>query len=63
MTAPFRDPDELSSEKAGSNYHDEDQEIQDDEAPGQGHRSARPATRPKADRRRPPPRKRHYEDD
>jgi hypothetical protein len=61
MTAPFRDPDELSSEKASSNYHDEDQEIQDDEVPG--HRIVRPASRPKADRRRPPPRKRHYEDD
>jgi hypothetical protein len=61
MTEPLRDPDELSHEKetAGTNYHDEEQEIQNDEEPNRA--AARPAPRRKTERR-PPPRKRHYED-
>jgi hypothetical protein len=61
MTNPLRDPDDRSHEKdmPGSNYHDEDQEIQNDEEPTRP--TNRPIPRRKAERRLPP-RKRHYED-
>jgi hypothetical protein len=61
MTDTFRDPDDRAHDRdtPGTNYHDEEQEIQNDEA------SRRPTGRPMRPRkieRRPPPRKRHYED-
>jgi hypothetical protein len=58
---PLRDPDELSHEKdiAATNYHDEEQEIENDEGPSRP--AARLVPRRKTERR-PPPRKRHYED-
>ena len=61
MTHPLRDPDDLvrENDKDNNNYHDEDLDIRNDEAPAQrGNRSVphRPAAR------RPPPRRRYYED-
>jgi hypothetical protein len=62
MTQPNLDPDEVSHQKEilDNNYHDEELEIQNDEEPG--HRSSLPLPSRKAVRR-PPPRKRYYQED
>jgi hypothetical protein len=59
MTQPNRDPDEVSHQKEleDSNYHDEEPEVANDEV-----RGPRKTLMPRNTPRRPPPRKRHYED-
>jgi len=61
MNDTYRDPDDRAHDRGapGTNYHDEDQEIQNDE------QSRRPPGKAAAHRkteRRPPPRKRYHED-
>jgi hypothetical protein len=61
MTDTYRDPDDRAHEKEArdTNYHDEDQEIQNDEAPSRPTARTLPRRKPE---RRPPPRKHYHED-
>ncbi len=59
MTDTYRDPDDLVADKETTSFHDDEQEIVNDETPVQ--RSPRPG-QPRKTARRPPPRK-HYSED
>jgi hypothetical protein len=61
MTQPFHNPEDLSddNETLETNFHDQEPDIQNDDDPDRWHHAP---VRARRGPRRPPPRKRHYEE-